>query len=154
MELGPPPGLLPETRTTMMMRNLPSAYSRSVLLRLLDEHGFRGAYDLVYLPTDFETMAAFGYAFINFACSAWAERFQLHFQGFHDWGVHSEKVCDIIWSDTNQGFMNHVERYRNSPMMHCSVPEELKPIIFQYGVPVAFPPATRKLRAPRLRKRD
>eukprot|EP00439_Symbiodinium_sp_Y106_P038344 s1688_g4.t1 len=38
----------------------------------------------------------------------------------------------------------HVERYRNSPVMHRSVPDEYKPVIFKNGVRKKFPRPTKK----------
>jgi len=149
-----PPGLELETRTTMMVRNFPNCYTRSDLIKVLHDHGFGFSYNLVYLPIDFSTSASFGYAFVNFVSSAEAMRFQAHLQGFSDWGVKSQKVCDVAWSDANQGLVPHVERYRNSPMMHPSVPDEFKPILCHNGMRVPFPPPTKQLRAPRNRRND
>ena len=42
----------------------------------------------------------------------------------------------------------HVERYRNSPVMHRSVPDEYKPVIFKNGVRKNFPRPTKKVKAP------
>jgi len=57
-------------------------------------------------------------------------------------------VCEVSWSGPHQGFKAHVERYRNSPVMHRSVPDAYKPIIFQDGVRQDFPRPTRKIKAP------
>jgi len=95
-----------------------------------------------------------GYAFINFRTAADARRFREYFHGFDDWGVFSEKACDAHGSATHQGLEANIERYRNSPMMHESVPDEFRPVIFKAGVRVLFPPPTRRLRAPDLRRRN
>ena len=42
----------------------------------------------------------------------------------------------------------HVERYRNSPVMHRSVPDEYEPVIFKNGVRKNFPRPTKKVKAP------
>jgi hypothetical protein len=140
-------------RTTLMLRNIPNCYSRSFLLELLDRHGFKGSYNLVYLPIDFNTNCGFGYAFVNFVDTESAEIFMSQLQGFQDWATPSDKVLDVTWSNAHQGFEAHVERYRNSPMMHETVPDELKPVIFVSGERVPFPPPTKKPRAPRTRRR-
>lgn len=145
-------GIVPET--TVMMRNIPNSYTRERLLFLLDSHGFAGFYDLVYLPIDFTSRSGLGYAFINFKSAADAKRFREYFHGFDDWGVFSEKACDAHGSATHQGIEANIERYRNSPMMHESVPDEFRPVIFKGGVRVPFPPPTRRLRAPDLRRRN
>mmetsp|Transcript_70874 Transcript_70874/g.196901 ORF Transcript_70874/g.196901 Transcript_70874/m.196901 type:complete len:348 (-) Transcript_70874:140-1183(-) len=135
--------------TTVMMRNIPNNYTRELLLELINEHGFENCYDLVYLPVDFKSEVGLGYAFINLTTSQEAERFRWHFQGFRNWSVLSEKVCEVSWSDVLQGIGSHVERYRNSPVMHESVPDEWKPAIFKEGKRVPFPVPTKKIRAPR-----
>lgn len=140
-------------RTTLMLRNIPNCYSRSLLLELLDGHGFKGSYNLVYLPIDFNTNCGFGYAFVNFVDTESADIFMSQLQGFQGWATPSDKVLDVTWSNAHQGFEAHVERYRNSPMMHDTVPDELKPVIFVSGERVPFPPPTKKPRAPRTRRR-
>ena len=47
-----------------------------------------------------------------------------------------------------RGLEAHVERYRNSPVMHRSVPDQYKPVIFKDGVRKPFPRATKKVKAP------
>lgn len=44
-----------------------------------------------------------------------------------------------------------MNRYKNSPLMHEDVPDACRPILLQNGVRIEFPPATKSLRAPRLR---
>jgi hypothetical protein len=144
-------GLLPyNMHGSVMMKNLPSCYSRDVLLNLLDAEGYAGSYDFVYLPIDFRRGLSLGYAFINFRSASMADGFRLHFTGFSQWGLPSDKVCQVVWSDTLNGLDAHIERYRNSPVMHESVPDEHKPVIFSGTERVHFPPPTKKIRAPRL----
>eukprot|EP00929_Paragymnodinium_shiwhaense_P100452 TRINITY_DN6278_c0_g1_i1.p1 TRINITY_DN6278_c0_g1~~TRINITY_DN6278_c0_g1_i1.p1 ORF type:complete len:427 (+),score=121.04 TRINITY_DN6278_c0_g1_i1:185-1465(+) len=135
--------------TTVMMRNIPNNYSRDLLLSLVDELGFEGTYDMVYLPVDFKTEVGLGYAFLNFAEHEAAAKFRDRFKGFRDWKVLSEKVCEVSWSDALQGLHHHIQRYRNSPVMHETVPDVFKPALFENGQRVAFPPPTKKIRAPR-----
>merc|ERR1712048_1527104 len=86
-----------ERRTTVMMRNIPSVYTRANLLELLDQQGFHGSYDLLYLPLDFQTDLNHGYAFINFTTKENFRRFHDHFIGFHKWMVPSDRICEVIW---------------------------------------------------------
>lgn len=140
-----------DERTTLMFRNLPNDYTRAALLELLDLQGFQTNYSFVYLPTDFKSFAGFGYAFVSFVNHAAAVQAKRHFQGFRDWRVRSQKVCDVDWSGAVQGLAAHTERYRNSPVMHKSVPDEYKPALFVDGVRTPFPPPTRPLRPPQVR---
>jgi hypothetical protein len=123
--------------------------TREMLLDLINTEGFAGCYDFVYLPLDFKTMAALGYSFVNFVDANDAERFLTHFSGFSRWGDGSDKVCEMTWSTALQGKNANIERYRNSPVMHESMPEELKPLLFKDGERVAFPKPTKQLRAPK-----
>lgn len=136
---------------TLMLRNLPNNYSRNMLLSLLDSEGFSGQYDFVYLPVDFKSHASLGYAFVNLCTTESAERCWKVFQGFNNWVVPSLKVCSVNWSTPFQGLDAHVERYRNSPVMHEHVPDEYKPMLLSLGKRLPFPPPTKKIRAPRIR---
>lgn len=152
-----PEALAPPSKkawTTVMMRNIPNDYTGTMLLDLLNEQGFEGHYHLVYLPMDYHRKAGFGYAFIDFVTTQEAQRFRQRFEGFSDWGLVSHKICNVSWSDALQGVQAHVDRYRNSPVMHEDVPEEFKPMLFANGKQVPFPAPTKSIRPPRLRKKD
>lgn len=137
-----------DDRTTVMLRNLPNNYSREMFLEMLDQNGFETRYDFVYLPFDFGRNANLGYAFVNLVHPADVAAFRRVFQGYSKWSLPTSKVCQVSWSGPHQGFDAHVARYRNSPVMHRSVPDEYKPIIFKAGVRQEFPPATRRLKPP------
>jgi len=137
--------------TTVMWRNIPNNYSRDDLLELINSEGFAGSYDFFYAPTDFSSNSLVGYAFINFVCMEEADRFFHHFQGFNRWTLMSVKVSEVTWSQPLQGLSGHIERYRNSPVMHPDVPDEVRPVLLQNGQKVTFPPPTKKLRAPHLK---
>eukprot|EP00747_Dinoflagellata_sp_TGD_P201688 gnl/TRDRNA2_/TRDRNA2_75161_c1_seq1.p1 gnl/TRDRNA2_/TRDRNA2_75161_c1~~gnl/TRDRNA2_/TRDRNA2_75161_c1_seq1.p1 ORF type:complete len:395 (-),score=101.41 gnl/TRDRNA2_/TRDRNA2_75161_c1_seq1:140-1261(-) len=138
-------------RTTLMLRNLPNEYSREMLLTLLDAEGYYGKYDFVYLPIDFTSKHNFGYAFVNLVTQTHAEAFKNHFQGFSRWSMASTKAADVTWSSTHQGLAEHINRYRNSPVMHDTMPDECKPVIFSNGIRAEFPPATKTMKPPRIR---
>jgi len=52
--------------TTLMIRNLPPQMTQLCLLKELDEAGFEGLYDFVYMPQSFNTNENSGFAFVNF----------------------------------------------------------------------------------------
>jgi RNA recognition motif-containing protein len=141
-----------DDRTTLMLQNLPSNYTRDALCKLLDSSGARGHYNFVYLPKDFKTMAGFGYAFVNFVHNSHAVNIMDKLQGFSDWQIPSIKVLTVVWSNPHQGLHAHVERYRDSPVMHEEVSDEFKPMLLENGVRVDFPPPTKRLKPPRVRK--
>ncbi|KAE7996292.1 hypothetical protein FH972_001025 [Carpinus fangiana] len=53
-----------DTRTTLMIKNIPNKYTSKMLLAAIDEN-HRGTYDFLYLPIDFKNKCNVGYAFIN-----------------------------------------------------------------------------------------
>jgi len=140
-----------EERTTVMFRNVPNDYSRDALMQMLDDEGFAGQYNFVYLPVDFRTQSGFGYAFVNLVDGKIAAGFMAKFNGFSSWSLPSQKVAEVTWSHPSQGLVIHVERYRNSPVMHESVPDAFKPAMFENGERIVFPPPTKAIRMPRIR---
>lgn len=137
--------------TTLMLRNIPNSWTRDMLIELLDQQGLRGSYDLVFSPVDFRSLASLGYAFVNFISTENAEIAKGKLQGFSSWGVTSQKVCEVAWGSALQGLSAHIKNYRNSPVMHESVPECYKPVLFKGGVRQAFPGPTKQIRAPRVK---
>jgi len=141
-------------RTTVLLRNLPRDFTRARLVELLEDEGFDGTFNFVYVPMDFSSEASLGYAFVNFVSAGDVRRCWQIFDGLWEWGQQCEgKACEVMWAEPCQGLAAHVERYRSSPVMHATVPDEWKPAIFQYGVRVPFPPPTKVLSAPKVRRR-
>mmetsp|Transcript_12562 Transcript_12562/g.32276 ORF Transcript_12562/g.32276 Transcript_12562/m.32276 type:complete len:271 (+) Transcript_12562:81-893(+) len=146
------PEPLPESRmdkrTTVILKNLPNNYTRDMFLAMIDREGFNGQYDFVYLPTDFKTHASFGYGFVNLISHAVAETFWQAFNGYNKWEFPSTKVCQVGWSKPYQGLRANVQRFRNSPVMHKSVPQQYRPCIFKQGAMAKFPRPTRVVQPP------
>jgi len=137
--------------TTVILRNLPMETTRDMLLEMLDVEGFWGAYDFLHLPIDFQTKTGLGYALLNLVSHEAALRVQRHFEGFKNWPCPSDNVCEVAWNSPHQGLATHIERYRNSPLFHASVPETYRPVIFVNGTRAQFPSPTSRVRAPRIR---
>lgn len=138
-----------DRRTTLMLRNIPNDYTRDMFLDLLDSQGFRCCYDFVYLPIDVTRRAGLGYAFVNCVTPLAAQQMRKQFQGYQDWSIPSQKVCEACWGEPLQGLRAHTERFRNSPLMHKTVPDECRPICLENGVRVTFPSPTKRIRAPK-----
>merc|ERR1719487_1853703 len=81
-----------------------------------------------------------------------AQMLREKFEGFENWAVQSSKTCEVSWSQPQQGLSEHIERYRNSPVIHESIPVEYKPRLFQNGREVPFPPPTKFIKPVKLRK--
>jgi len=138
-----------DAKTTLMLRNLPSCFTRAKLLKLLDAQGLLGHFDFVYLPIDFLSGAGLGYAFVNMCTPQDAQLAIAKLRGVSDWqDSTSSKVLDVCWSDPHQGIEMLVERYRNSRVMHGTVPDHYKPMLFSEGRRVPFPSPTKRVRPP------
>mmetsp|Transcript_86469 Transcript_86469/g.181049 ORF Transcript_86469/g.181049 Transcript_86469/m.181049 type:complete len:514 (-) Transcript_86469:175-1716(-) len=144
---GTPPEGVP--KTTLMLRNLPRCYTQSLLVTLLENEGFTPEYDFLYLPVDFKSHSALGYAFINAVDEESALRMYKHFNNFTKWGVPSNKKCSVGWSYKSMGLDANVQRYRNSPVMHPSVPTHYQPIRRLNGKLIPFEEPTKTIKPPR-----
>jgi hypothetical protein len=138
-----------KVKTTAILRNIPSNFTREKLANLLDSTGFRGSYDFLHVPADISTGVALGYAFVNMCNAQAAQRLFTRMQGFKGWGIASSRVCEVNWVTGRQGFEACVERYRNSHLMHESVADGFKPAVFSRGTRVPFPRAKGQLRVPK-----
>lgn len=135
---------------TVMLRNIPKEFTRQIFTDLMDEQGFMGCYDFVHVPLNLQSHGTetVGYALVNMVCHEHGERLLQHFNGFE---FQTGELCESSWSNTCQGLVCHVEKYRNSAVMHESVPAEHKPAVYHMGRWVPFPEPTRAIRAPRVR---
>lgn len=138
-------------RTTIIFRNLPSDCTRDDLIHTLESQGFSGQFDFVHVPVNFQAMVGNGYGLVNMVSNAAAERALLYFQGWSQWQTEASPACDLGWSNALQGLTAHIDRYRDSPVMHESIGEQFKPALFSAGIRIAFPEPTKQLRAPRVR---
>lgn len=146
-----------DCRTTIMLRNLPSNFTRQALLEIFDAMGFAMVFDFVYLPIDFHTGSCLGYAFVNMVSHQHAICAMQHLHGFNQWaqrgfsrtgkGCFSQKVLEVCWSNPHQGLDTLITLYRNSRVMHRSVPDDYKPMRFDQGIRIPFPKPTKRIRA-------
>lgn len=140
-----------DEQTTVMIRNIPNNYTREQLLEVVNGSGFHGKYDFVYLPMDFTKHSNLGYAYVNMRTPNDAQEIQARLDGYH-WGhpYTGNKVCEMTYGNAMQGLDRNINRYRNSPVMHESVPDKFKPVLFnEYGDTLPFPPPTKKLKLPK-----
>lgn len=106
-----------ETRTTVMIRNLPPGLTLKQLLKSLNAH-VRGRYSFVYLRANFNTGRNVGYAFVDFISTEamidytygvgddpWPPMFRHHGQNF-----------TVTFADI-QGHEALVDHFRNSAVM-------------------------------------
>jgi len=115
-----------ETRTTLMIRNIPNKYSQKLLLNAVDKN-HKGVYDFFYLPIDWKNKCNVGYAFINFIHPKSIVPFYQQFQGKRWQRFNSEKICAITFARI-QGKEALIANWQNSSLM-CE-DRRCRPIIF------------------------
>ena len=82
-----------DTRTTVMIRNIPIKYTDEILIEALKE--FNGKYDCLYMPFDYEKNGNKGYAFINFINPLHILYFYEKFNGKKWIHFESSKICEL-----------------------------------------------------------
>ncbi|EYU30601.1 hypothetical protein MIMGU_mgv1a018467mg, partial [Erythranthe guttata] len=104
-----------DSRTTVMIKNIPNKYSQKLLLNMLDNHCIHcneqlagggggendqplSSYDFVYLPIDFINKCNVGYGFVNMTSPEATIRL---YKAFHhqNWEVfNSKKICHVTYA--------------------------------------------------------
>jgi RNA recognition motif-containing protein len=136
-----------DTRTSLMVRNIPNKYTQQMLLSEFEENGHGpGVIDFFYLPIDFKNRCNRGYAFINFVDYRDILPFHKRYFGKHWRTFNSDKICDITYARI-QGKAAMLKRFENSALMEKD--DEYKPLVFASNGPhkgqrLPFPdPATK-----------
>ncbi|XP_004239491.2 protein terminal ear1 homolog isoform X1 [Solanum lycopersicum] len=129
-----------DSRTTVMIKNIPNKYSQKLLLNMLDNHCIhcneqiadgddqpKSSYDFVYLPIDFINKCNVGYGFVNMTSPQATLRL---YKAFHlqNWEVfNSRKICQVTYARL-QGIEALKDHFKNSKFP-CEA-EEYMPVIF------------------------
>lgn len=92
---------------------------------------------MVHVPMDHVRRKARGFAFVNFETHKAAAHCMVRFQGFHEWGVPSHKVCKTEWSDRQGGLAEQLLLARSAKRTDVSGFGE--PAIFHRGVRTMLP---------------
>lgn len=141
-----------EARTTLLLKNIPESCNTALLVELLNARGFQCQYNFAYAPTNFRTQGSFGYGFVNLVSHAAALDMMEKMNGFVGWAELDIAPMEVCWSEPHQGLDLQIKRFQNSPVMHESVPDEVKPMLFNDGVRQVFPQPTKRIREPRARR--
>mmetsp|Transcript_642 Transcript_642/g.1118 ORF Transcript_642/g.1118 Transcript_642/m.1118 type:complete len:425 (+) Transcript_642:106-1380(+) len=137
-------GVLPPGCTTAMLRNIPNKYSQIMLMEQLNEDGFKGQLDFIYLPIDFKNKCNVGYAFLNFrtpeACASFAAEYHMSNSREKLPGFNSKKVCEVS-AARFQGRQENVRRLQASAVMAELVghPDWLPMLFDEHGQAIEFP---------------
>ncbi|KAK8958226.1 Protein MEI2-like 2 [Platanthera guangdongensis] len=115
-----------DTRTTLMIKNIPNKYTSKMLLAAINEN-YKGAYDFLYLPIDFKNKCNVGYAFINMASPSHIISFYQAFNGKRWEKFNSEKVASLAYARI-QGRAALVSHFQNSSLMNED--RRCRPILF------------------------
>ncbi|KAI9067082.1 hypothetical protein FKP32DRAFT_1564289 [Trametes sanguinea] len=132
-----------DTRTTVMIKNIPNKMSDKDLLNFINKVCPRRI-DFMYLRMDFQNGCNVGYAFVNFITVQDLLLFAKTQLGVK-WNMYSsEKVLQMCYA-TYQGKESLVEKFKNSCIMDER--EAWRPKIFysdgpNQGLPEPFPPPT------------
>ncbi|GAB2289343.1 hypothetical protein Dimus_023648 [Dionaea muscipula] len=122
-----------DTRTTLMIKNIPNKYTSNMLLATINEN-HRGMYDFVYLPIDFKNKCNVGYAFINMVEPLHIVPFHKTFEGKKWEKFNSEKVASLAYARI-QGKDALVAHFQNSSLMNED--KRCRPILFHTHGPNA-----------------
>lgn len=139
-----------DSRTTLMIRNIPNKYTQKMLLQSVDDT-HQGLYDFFYLPIDFKNQCNVGYSFINFIEPISIVSFYMKFHNKKWDKFNSEKVCEITYARI-QGKDNLISHFQNSSLM-CE-DKKCRPIIFHSAGPQVGQQAPFPVGAVRVRKDD
>ncbi|KAM7269705.1 hypothetical protein ACFE04_025202 [Oxalis oulophora] len=120
-----------DSRTTLMIKNIPNKYTSKMLLGAIDEH-HRGTYDFIYLPIDFKNKCNVGYAFINMIDPKFIVPFYKAFNGKKWEKFNSEKVASLAYARI-QGKSALVSHFQNSSLMNED--KRCRPILFNTDGP-------------------
>ncbi|KAI4385078.1 hypothetical protein MLD38_003141 [Melastoma candidum] len=115
-----------DTRTTLMIKNIPNKYTSKMLLSAIDEQ-HKGTYDFLYLPIDFKNKCNVGYAFINMISPSLIVAFYETFNGKKWEKFNSEKVASLAYARI-QGKTALVSHFQNSSLMNED--KRCRPILF------------------------
>jgi hypothetical protein len=116
--------------TTIMLRNIPNRYTNGQLIVELNEEGFAGTYNFLYVPIDFRNNCNVGYAFVNFLTEDWCQSFSEHMEGYRFQRFNSAKRACCVPAYV-QGLEANVEHYR-STLVGSDEPLH-RPVVFHNG---------------------
>ncbi|KAI3727106.1 hypothetical protein L1987_66915 [Smallanthus sonchifolius] len=105
-----------DSRTTLMIKNIPNKYSSAMLLAAINEHN-QGTYDFIYLPLDFKNKCNMGYAFINMTDPLQIVAFHKSFNGKKWEKFHSGKVACLAYARI-QGKAALIAHFQESSLLN------------------------------------
>jgi len=109
--------------TTLMLRNVPNAYDRETLMEELDQLGFAGCFNFLYLPIDSATKNNVGYAFVNFNDEKMSEDCMNNMTGYFFKGQpYNRRRAAIVSVAHLQGLEANLEHYSRTQVFFAPLP--------------------------------
>ncbi|KAL8230465.1 hypothetical protein R6Q57_000243 [Mikania cordata] len=105
-----------DSRTTLMIKNIPNKYTSAMLLAAINEHN-QGTYDFLYLPLDFKNKCNMGYAFINMIDPLQIASFYKSLNGKKWEKFHSGKVACLAYARI-QGKAALIAHFQESSLLN------------------------------------
>jgi len=131
--------------TTLMIRNVPNRYTQQDLIAEVENLGFGGLFDFLYLPVDQggrnrNRVSSVGYAFVNFLDHRAAEKCRVALQGFNfkrD-GKVSHKVA-LVSTAHIQGLEANLAHYENAAVNTSRKSSSVGPVVMARLAPWTEP---------------
>ena len=107
-----------ETRTTVMIRNIPIKYNDKTLEKELEP--FEGKYDCLYMPFDYENGGNKGYAFVNLKSPYHVLLFYEFFNNKCWLYFESKKICELNYANFQgiEEIKKHANNYKGTKKPH------------------------------------
>mmetsp|Transcript_114512 Transcript_114512/g.186674 ORF Transcript_114512/g.186674 Transcript_114512/m.186674 type:complete len:327 (-) Transcript_114512:41-1021(-) len=122
---------------TVMVRYIPSKYTQNKFMNEINDAGFDGTYDFLYLPLDTRNYGNRGFAFINFLSAELAELFYSKYHGQKLKHFENEVTRDIAVMPADvQGFEESAARFYTTSLRkkkNQGEPVFLKPLMVNFG---------------------
>lgn len=117
--------------TSVMIRNIPNLYSQNDLKDEMEEMGFTGSFDFLYVPLDKGTNANVGYAFVNFLEASVAKKCMSVFEG-HRFKRHRRCSGRVGWVSVAhlQGLEANIRHYKRAAVNSARLQQQ-RPFIMK-----------------------
>merc|ERR1719469_1249815 len=102
-----------DTATSLKVAPLPNIIRLTDVQAELDECGFQGQYDFLYLPGDFATGERYGWALVNFLDAEGAVRLR---EAWHGATLFGESVVLTIEAAAVQGLAANLQQFNTDSM--------------------------------------
>lgn len=119
--------------TTLMIRNLPPHATQQRLIKELNDCGFEGMYDFLYIPQCFHSnLNKKGFAFVNFTEPSAAGRLIGLWHRQRRFGMSQGQAALNIAPADLQGFEANLKKWM-TPRLHRIKNPNLRPFIMEKG---------------------